>query len=65
MLPAQAGISRDEALKFPVSAEAGVGGENGSRSILCFHGGNSRALALSEGLNFKGADSLQVLAAEK
>lgn len=57
--------SQDEALEFPVAAEAGVGGENGSSSIHCFHGSNRRAFALSEELNFKGDDSLQVLAAEK
>lgn len=62
-----AGSSCDEALAFlvVVAAEAGVGGENGSSSIHCFHGSSRQAFALGEELNFRGEDSLQVLAAEK
>lgn len=57
MLPPQAGISCDEALEFPVSAEASVGGKNGSSAMHCFHGSSRRSLALSEELNFKGGNS--------
>lgn len=65
MLPPQAGISCDETLEFPVSTEASVGGENGSSSIHRFHGSNRRSLVLSEELNFRRGNSLQVLGAEK
>lgn len=65
MLPPQAGISGWEALEFPVSAEARVGGGKGSSPIHCFHGSSSRALALRKELNFRRGDSLQVLAVEK
>lgn len=50
-----------ELLAFPGSAEAGVGGENGSSFIHRSHGSNIRCFVLSAELNFKGGDFLQVL----
>lgn len=61
MLPLQAGISGDEALEFPASAEASVGGGKGSSPIHCFHGSSSGCSALRKELNFRRGDSLQVL----
>lgn len=40
MLPPKLASHCDEALEFPVSAEASVGGENESSFIHCFHGSN-------------------------